>query len=130
MLQIIFNIFSIIFLIIILQNILQIFNINIIREKFSIGGQEDNTDQEDNSDQEDSDIFDTKNMENNKNIKMDLKDLYTNLCPLDYHINMIKLKDMVTKVNNYPGYTKDILIDNTRQIKSNEPIPMSPDFLK
>ena len=51
------------------------------------------------------------------NVNMDLRDLYTNLCPLDYHLNMIKLKDMVTNVNNYPGYSSDVFIDLTRQIK-------------
>ena len=44
---------------------------------------------------------------------MDLRDLYSNFCPLDYHLNMIKLKDMVTKVNSYPGYSSDVFIDLT-----------------
>ena len=61
---------------------------------------------------------------------MDLKDLYSNLCPLDYNINMIKMKDMVTRVNQYPGYTSDILIDITRQIKSDEALPTTADFFK
>jgi hypothetical protein len=75
-------------------------------------------------------IFNTKNYNNMNNVNMDLRDLYTNLCPLDYHLNMIKLKDMVTKVNGYPGYSSDIFIDLTRQIKSDKPLPMSADFLK
>ena len=61
---------------------------------------------------------------------MDLRDLYTNLCPLDYNINMIKMKDMVTRINQYPGYTSDIFIDITRQIKSDEALPTTADFLK
>ena len=52
------------------------------------------------------------------------------MCPLDYHLNMIKLKDMVTNVNGYPGYSSDVFIDLTRQIKSDKPLPMSADFLK
>jgi len=75
-------------------------------------------------------IFDTKNIENEKNIVMDLRDLYQNLCPLDYHLNMIKLKDMVTKKNQYPGYAEDTFIDLTRQIKSDKPLPTTADFFK
>ena len=75
-------------------------------------------------------IFDTKNIENEKNVVMDLRDLYTNLCPLDYHINMIKLKDMVTNVNGYPGFTENTFIDLTRQIKSDKPLPTTADFFK
>jgi len=75
-------------------------------------------------------IFDTKNIENEKNIVMDLRDLYQNLCPLDYHLNMIKLKDMVTKKNQYPGYAENTFIDLTRQIKSDKPLPTTADFFK
>lgn len=144
-----------IFVIIVLQNIfLQLFNVSIVREKFSVGYQ--NSSIQNNSDMKtDIDdlnrinasitqkennlnisassiesIFDTKNYSNINNVNMDLKDLYTNLCPLDYHLNMIKLKDMVTKVNGYPGYSNDVFIDLTRQIKSDKPLPMSADFLK
>ena len=69
-------------------------------------------------------------MQNRKNTKMDLRDLYSNLCPLDYNINMIKMNDMVTRVNQYPGYVEDVFIDLTRQIKSDEPLPTTADFLK
>ena len=156
MLRTIFYISCSIFIIIILQNIfLQLFNIKIVREKFSVGYQNSfiKTDIDDlnrinasitreknasNTMIHDSkisassieSIFDTKNYNNMNNVNMDLRDLYTNLCPLDYHLNMIKLKDMVTKVNNYPGYSSDIFIDLTRQIKSDKPLPMSADFLK
>jgi len=75
-------------------------------------------------------IFDTKNIENEKNIVMDLRDLYQNLCPLDYHLNMIKLKDMVTQKNQYPGYAENTFIDLTRQIKSDKPLPTTADFFK
>jgi len=156
MLRTIFYISCSIFIIIILQNIfLQLFNIKIVREKFSVGYQNSiiQTDMDDlkrinasitpeknasASEIHDSDIsassiksiFNTKNYNNMNNVNMDLRDLYTNLCPLDYHLNMIKLKDMVTKVNGYPGYSSDIFIDLTRQIKSDKPLPMSADFLK
>ena len=156
MLQTIFYISCSIFIIIVLQNIfLQLFNVKIVREKFSVGYQNSSikTDTDDlnrinasitpekNASKtmiHDSNIsassikkiFDTKNYNNMNNINMDLRDLYTNLCPLDYHLNMIKLKDMVTKVNNYPGYSSDVFIDLTRQIKSDKPLPMSADFLK
>ena len=162
MLQTIFYVLCSIFIIIVLQNIfIQLFNIKIVREKFSVGYQNSfiqnasdiKTDTDDlnrinasitpeknasASEIHDSDIsassiekiFDTKNYQNINNVNMDLRDLYTNLCPLDYHLNMIKLKDMVTKVNGYPGYSSDIFIDLTRQIKSDKPLPMSADFLK
>ena len=162
MLRTIFLISCSIFIIIVLQNIfLQLFNISIVREKFSVGYQNSSiqnasdikTDTHDlnrinasitpekNASKtmiHDSNIsassiesiFDTKNYSNTNNVNMDLRDLYTNLCPLDYHLNMIKLKDMVTNVNSYPGYSSDVFIDLTRQIKSDKPLPMSADFLK
>ena len=156
MLQTVFYVLCSIFIIIVLQNIfLQLFNVKIVREKFSVGYQNSfiKTDIDDlnrinasitreknasNTMIHDSkisassieSIFDTKNYNNMNNVNMDLRDLYTNLCPLDYHLNMIKLKDMVTKVNGYPGYSSDIFIDLTRQIKSDKPLPMSADFLK
>lgn len=151
MLKTIFYIFCSIFLIIVLQNIfIQIFNIKVIKEKFSVGYQTNASSQsglnasttpEKNASAtmiHDSNIsassiqniFDTKNYSNKNNVKMDLRDLYTNLCPLDYHLNMIKLKNMVTNVNGYPGYTDNIFIDITRQLKSDIPLPMSADFLK
>ena len=162
MLRTVFYVSCSIFIIIVLQNIFfQLFNIKIVREKFSVGYQ--NSIIQNASDiQNDIDdlnrinasitpeknasateihdsnisssniesIFDTKNYNNTNNVNMDLRDLYTNLCPLDYHLNMIKLKDMVTNVNGYPGYSSDIFIDLTRQIKSDKPLPMSADFLK
>ncbi len=156
MLQTVFYVLCSIFIIIVLQNIfLQLFNVKIVREKFSVDYQNSfiKTDIDDlnrinasitpekNASKtmiHDSNIsassikkiFDTKNYNNMNNVNMDLRDLYTNLCPLDYHLNMIKLKDMVTKVNGYPGYSSDIFIDLTRQIKSDKPLPMSADFLK
>lgn len=75
-------------------------------------------------------IFDTTNIQNKKNIIMDLRDLYQNLCPLDYNINMIKLEQLSTKVNQYPGYSENVYIDLTRQIKSDKPLPTSADFFK
>jgi len=150
MLKTIFYISCSIFLIIVLQNIfIQIFNIKILKENFSVGYQTNASQTELNASTtpeknasatmiHDSDIsassiksiFDTKNYSNKNNVKMDLRDLYTNLCPLDYHLNMIKLKNMVTNVNGYPGYTDNIFIDITRQLKSDIPLPMSADFLK
>ena len=156
MLNTLFYVLCSIFVIIVLQNIfLQLFNIKIVKEKFSVGYQNSSikTDTDDlnrinasitpeknasNTMIHDSNIsassiekiFDTKNYQNINNVNMDLRDLYTNLCPLDYHLNMIKLKDMVTKVNGYPGYSNDVFIDLTRQIKSDKPLPMSADFLK
>ena len=160
MLQIVFYISCSIFIIIVLQNIfIQLFNVSIVREKFSVGYQNSSknasdikTDIDDlnrinasitpenasNTMIHDSNIsgssikkiFDTKNYSNTNNVNMDLRDLYSNLCPLDYHLNMIKLKNMVTNVNNFPGYSSDIFIDLTRQLKSDKPLPMSADFLK
>ena len=75
-------------------------------------------------------IFNTTDIQNRKNTKMDLRDIYINLCPLDYNINMIKMNNMVTRVNQYPGYVEDVFIDLTRQIKSDEPLPTTADFFK
>ena len=43
---------------------------------------------------------------------------------------MVKIKNYVTRVNQYPGYAKNIYIDLTRQIKSDKPFPTTPDFFK
>ena len=67
---------------------------------------------------------------NIENMNMDLNDNYMNLCPLDYHLNMIKLQNNVTRMNQYPGYTKNNFIDLTRQIKSDKPFPTTADFFK
>ena len=75
-------------------------------------------------------IFNTIDIQNRKNTTMDLRDVYINLCPLDYNINMIKMNDMVKRVNQYPGYVEDVFIDLTRQIKSDEPLPTTADFFK
>ena len=75
-------------------------------------------------------IFDTTNIQNPSNVVMDLRDLYQNLCPLDYNINMIKLEQLSTKVNQYPGYSENVYIDLTRQIKSDTPLPTTADFFK
>ena len=75
-------------------------------------------------------IFDTTNIQNASNVVMDLRDLYQNLCPLDYNINMIKLEKLSTKVNQYPGYSENVYIDLTRQIKSDKPLPTTADFFK
>ena len=72
-------------------------------------------------------IFNTTDVQNIKNTKMDLRDIYINLCPLDYNINMIKMNKMVKRSNQYPGYTDNIFIDNTRQIKSKKPLPTTAD---
>ena len=75
-------------------------------------------------------IFNTTDVQNIKNTIMDLRDIYINLCPLDYNINMIKMNNNVTRVNQYPGYVEDVFIDLTRQIKSDEPLPTTADFFK
>ena len=73
-------------------------------------------------------IFNTTDVQNIKNTIMDLRDIYINLCPLDYNINIIKMNKMVKRSNQYPGYTDNIFIDNTRQIKSKKPLPTTADF--
>ena len=136
---------KILFTIIFISLIINIFYINI--EKFSVSGQESlsqlnaSITPEQNAsaiDIHDSNIsaseiekiFDTTNIQNASNVVMDLRDLYQNLCPLDYNINMIKLEKLSTKVNQYPGYTEHIFIDLTRQIKSDIPLPTTADFFK
>jgi len=136
---------KILFTILFISLIINIFYINI--EKFSVSGQESlsqlnaSITPEQNASATDihdsnisaSDIkkiFDTTNIQNTKNVVMDLRDLYQNLCPLDYNINMIKLEKSSTKVNQYPGYSDNVYIDLTRQIKSDKPLPTSADFFK
>ena len=46
------------------------------------------------------------------------------------NINMLKMNNMATRVNQYPGYTDNIFIDLTKQIKSNKPLPTTADFFK
>jgi len=75
-----------------------------------------------------SNILYTKQTINLNNTKMDLKDHYINLCPLDYHLNLLKLQNQVTQTNHFPGYTSNTYIDLTRQIKSDEPFPTTADF--
>ena len=38
---------------------------------------------------------------------------------------MIKLKDKVKRINQYPGYTKNYFIDITRKLNIEEPLPTS-----
>ena len=113
-------------------------------EKFTISSQNEGEIEEEEEEKENSkldrseieDIFksesnvilDENMIQNQKNIEMDLRDLYSNLCPLDYNINMIKMNDMVTRINQYPGYVEDVFIDLTRQIKSDKPLPITADF--
>ena len=48
----------------------------------------------------------------------------------------IRLSFKYDKIKRYgllsvhPGYSSDVFIDSTRQIKSDKPLPMSSDFLK
>lgn len=133
---------KILFVILFISLIIKIFYINI--ENFSVSIQNSsNSSNSSNSnasaiDIHDSNIsaseiekiFDTTNIQNKKNVIMDLRDLYQNLCPLDYNINMIKLEQLSTKVNQYPGYSENVYIDLTRQIKSDTPLPTTADFFK
>ena len=142
----IFKFICIIFMFLIVYNIFRyVSDINLV-EKFKIGIQhnasnnasltyEQNASKIDIHDSNISasdirSIFDTKNIENASNVIMDLKDNYINLCPLDYNINMIKLQNMATKINQYPVYTDNVFIDLTRQIKSDKPLPTTADFFK
>ena len=77
-----------------------------------------------------SNIFYTEQIVNKTNINMSLRDLYQYLCPLDYHLNIIKLQNNVTMTNQYPGYTQNNFIDLTRRIKNDEPLPTTADFFK
>ena len=150
MLQSIFKFVCLIIMLSIIYNVVYILsNIFELKEKFTIGYQsnasainnasknipEQNASAIDIHDSNISasdirSIFNTTDIQNKKNTKMDLRDIYINLCPLDYNINMIKMSDMVTRVNQYPGYVEDVFIDLTRQIKSDEPLPTTADFFK
>ena len=95
-------------------------------------GEEKEEEKEDEEEKEENikSQFNTEMIQNRENTIMDLRDLYSNLCPLDYNINMIKMNNNVTRVNQYPGYVEDVFIDLTRQIKSDEPLPTTADFFK
>ena len=150
MIQSIFKLVCLIIMLSIVYNVVYILsNIFELKEKFTIGNQS-NASAIDNAsknipernasaiDIHDSNIsasdiksiFNTTDIQNRKNTTMDLRDIYINLCPLDYNINMIKMNNMVTRVNQYPGYVEDVFIDLTRQIKSDEPLPTTADFFK
>ena len=156
MLQSIFKLVCLIIMLSIIYNVVYILsNIFELKEKFTIGYQSnasaiDNASLVNNAsenipeqnasaiDIHDSNIsasdiksiFNTTDIQNRKNTTMDLRDVYINLCPLDYNINMIKMNNMVTRVNQYPGYVDDVFIDLTRHIKSDEPLPTTADFFK
>ena len=61
---------------------------------------------------------------------MDVRDLYTNLCPRGYNLKQIKLGKKVDKVNQLPGYTNNEFIDLTRKFPYPKvPFPTPADIL-
>ena len=64
-------------------------------------------------------------------ITMDKRDIYVDMCPRDYNIKQIKLKQLVTKVNQSPGYSRHITFNSMRRIPDPDiPFPVDPDFFK
>ena len=64
-------------------------------------------------------------------ITMDKRDIYVDLCPSDYNIKQIKLREKMSRSNQLPGYTSHITFDDMRRISDpDKPFPVDADFFK
>lgn len=60
---------------------------------------------------------------------MDKQDLFMNMCPRDYHLKQIKLREKMSRSNQLPGYTSHTSFEAMRQIPDpSEPFPIDADF--
>ena len=60
---------------------------------------------------------------------MNIRDLYTNLCPVIYNEKQVEIKDMAHKVNQLPGYTDVLSFDSMRQVPFPKiPFPVDADY--
>ena len=57
------------------------------------------------------------------------RDLFMNLCPREYHLKQIKLREKMSRSNQLPGYTSITSFEAMRQIPDpSEPFPIDADF--
>ena len=60
---------------------------------------------------------------------MDKRDLFMNMCPRDYNLKQIKLREKMSRSNQIPGYTPITSFEAMRQIPDPpEPFPVDADF--
>ena len=60
---------------------------------------------------------------------MDKRDLFMNMCPREYHLKQIKLREKMSRSNQLPGYTSVSSFEAMRQIPNPpEPFPIDADF--
>ena len=60
---------------------------------------------------------------------MDKQDFFMNMCPRDYHLKQIKLREKMSRSNQLPGYTSHTSFEAMRQIPDpSEPFPIDADF--
>ena len=64
-------------------------------------------------------------------ITMDERDIFVDMCPRDYNIKQIKLREKISRSNQIPGYTSHITFDAMRRIPDpDKPFPVDADFFK
>lgn len=57
------------------------------------------------------------------------RDLFMNMCPRDYNLKQIKLREKTSRSNQLPGYTSRTSFEAMRQIPDpSEPFPIDADF--
>lgn len=57
------------------------------------------------------------------------RDLFMNMCPRDYNLKQIKLREKMSRTNQLPGYTSRTSFEAMRQIpEPSEPFPIDADF--
>jgi len=60
---------------------------------------------------------------------MDKRDLFMDMCPRDYNLKQIKLREKMSRSNQIPGYTSRTSFEAMRQIPDPpEPFPVDADF--
>ena len=60
---------------------------------------------------------------------MDERDLFMDMCPREYHLKQIKLREKMSRSNQLPGYTSRTSFEAMRQIPDPpEPFPIDADF--
>ena len=90
-----------------------------------------NDDSDDKDDDSDEDSDEDSDKEEKKIVTMDKRDIYVDMCPRDYNIKQIKLREKMSRSNQIPGYTSHITFDAMRRIPDpDKPFPVDPDFFK
>ena len=98
-------------------------------DKFVYGDEEE--DDEEDVDEEVDEVDEKEYMKPDDSITMDVRDIYVDMCPRDYNIKQIKLREKMSRSNQIPGYTSRITFDAMRRIPDpDKPFPVDPDFFK